>query len=156
MSSCTVTVRPAALDDAAIVEEFNARLADESEGVILDRAVLREGIRQVLSDAQKGLYFLAVVEGEIAGQTMVTYEWSDWRNGWVWWIQSVYVRPEFRRQGVLRVLHAHVLEQARAREVRAVRLYVVHDNHVARKAYAALGLLDSEYLVLIQDGLGEE
>ena len=102
------TVRAATPADAPLVIEFNRRLAEESEGKTLDPAVLGPGVRAALADPRKALYFLAEAEGSVAGQMMVTYEWSDWRNGWLWWIQSVYVRPEARRRGVFRALFEHV------------------------------------------------
>ena len=103
-------IRPAALADLETLVEFNARLAQESEGVHLDRDRLRAGVAAVLRDKSLGLYFIAESESGPAGQLALTYEWSDWRNGMFWWLQSVYVRPEFRRQGVLRALYGHVLE----------------------------------------------
>ncbi|MGH7128867.1 MAG: GNAT family N-acetyltransferase, partial [Planctomycetaceae bacterium] len=99
-----IDIRPAGLDDWPTITEFNLRLADESEGKTLDRPTLAEGVRAVLADVAKGRYFLACRDGRIVGQVMITYEWSDWRNGTIWWLQSVYVSPEHRRQGVLRRL----------------------------------------------------
>src|SRR5262249_21771908 len=102
-----LTIRRSRPADAAVVADFNRRLAEESEGKTLDGAALAEGVRAVLADPARGLYFLAERGGEVVGQLMVTYEWSDWRNGWIWWIQSVYVRADARRQGVFRALYEH-------------------------------------------------
>lgn len=133
-------IRPAALSDLETVVEFNARLAQESEGVDLDKDRLRAGVAAVLRDQSLGLYFIAESESGPAGQLALTYEWSDWRNGMFWWLQSVYVRPEFRRQGVLRALYRHVLEKARDRRVCGIRLYVEKDNLAAQEAYRRLGM----------------
>ena len=102
------TVRRAAPADAAIIAEFNRLLALESENVVLDPVKLAAGVAAVLADPVKGLYFVAEQDGQIVGQLGITSEYSDWRNGWQWWIQSVYVRPEYRRRGVFRALYAHV------------------------------------------------
>src|SRR5262245_5068664 len=104
----SITIRRAAPADAAVVTEFNRLLALESEGKTLGLAVLAAGVKAGLDDAAKGRYFLAEENGEVLGQMMITYEWSDWRNGWVWWIQSVYVRADARRRGVFRALYEHV------------------------------------------------
>src|SRR5262245_46547470 len=102
------TVRRAEPSDAAAITEFNRLMALETEGKALDVAVLSSGVRAVLADPNKGRYFLAEDSGVVVGQLMITLEWSDWRDGWFWWIQSVYVRPEARRQGVFRSLYHHV------------------------------------------------
>src|SRR5437899_12207021 len=98
------TVRPATPADADIIIEFNRLLAQESESKTLDLKLLGPGVRAGLADTHKGRYFVAEDAGTIAGQMAVTYEWSDWRNGWFWWIQSVYVRAEHRRRGASRAL----------------------------------------------------
>lgn len=142
-------VRAATPADAAVVIEFNRLLALESEGKQLDLSLLTPGVQRALADDNKGRYFLAETDGQIAGQLGVTYEWSDWRNGWFWWIQSVYVRPEFRRQGVFRALFQHVHEAARVDPtVIGIRLYVETDNHAAHKTYQAMGLGWTSYQVM--------
>ena len=90
----SIIIRQATATDVAVVCEFNRLLARESEGKDLERALLEPGVCAVLADAHKGCYFLAEQDGEVAGQLGLTYEWSDWRNGWFWWIQSVYVAPQ--------------------------------------------------------------
>jgi ribosomal protein S18 acetylase RimI-like enzyme len=144
-----ISVRRATLDDAAVVCEFNRLLAHESEGKTLDLALLRPGVAHVLADKDKGLYFLAEESGAIVGQLGVTFEWSDWRNGWFWWVQSVYVVPEARRRGVFRTLfrHVHAAAQADA-QVIGIRLYVERDNFAAHKTYQALGLEWTTYQVM--------
>ncbi len=142
-------VRPALLADAAVICEFNRLLALESEGKILDPALLQPGVHKALADDNKGRYFLAELDGQIVGQLGVTYEWSDWRNGWFWWIQSVYVRPEARRRGVFRTLFQHVLDSAKTDpQVIGIRLYVERDNHAAQGTYEAMGLHRTGYHVM--------
>jgi len=144
-----LTVRRANVADAAVVQEFNRLLALESEGKALDLTLLGSGVAAILADPHKGLYFLAECEGQPVGQISVTYEWSDWRNGWFWWIQSVYVKPEFRRRGVFRALYAHVERTARQDPtVIGIRLYVERDNHVAHKTYQGMGLDWTSYRVM--------
>jgi ribosomal protein S18 acetylase RimI-like enzyme len=143
------TVRRAGPADAAVIVEFNRLLALESENLVLDPARLAAGVAAVLADSVKGLYFLAEVGGEVAGQIGTTTEYSDWRHGWHWWIQSVYVRPEFRRQGIFRLLYAHVEKLAQGDpEVVGLRLYVEHENLAARQTYQALGMAQTGYLVM--------
>jgi ribosomal protein S18 acetylase RimI-like enzyme len=143
-----VTVRRATLADAAVVAEFNRRLAHETENKTLDAAVLAKGVAAVLSDPAKGLYFLAERDQGVAGMMLITFEWSDWRNGWLWWIQSVYVRAEARRQGVLRALYDHVYQLAcREPEVIGLRLYVENNNRVAQQTYLRLGMEPAGYTV---------
>ena len=128
------------MSDLGTVVEFNARLAQETEGVDLDRDRLRAGVAAVLRDQSLGLYFIAESGSGPAGQLALTYEWSDWRNGMFWWLQSVYVRPEFRRKGVLRALYGHVLEMAKDRGVCGIRLYVEKENRTAQEAYRQLSM----------------
>ena len=148
-----ISIRPAALDDLDTIVDFSARLAVESEGVELDREVLSDGIRSALEDALKARYFLAEVRGEdgaaeIAGQLMITYEWSDWRDGMFIWIQSVYVRGKERRKGIFRALYKHVTELASSPGYSGVRLYVHDGNTSARETYLRLGMVESGYTVL--------
>jgi GNAT superfamily N-acetyltransferase len=143
------TIRDATPADAPLIVEFNRRLAQESEGKTLAVAVLTPGVAAALADPHKGRYFLAESEGIVAGQTMLTYEWSDWRNGWLWWIQSVYVRPECRRRGVFRALFEHIEERARREpEVVGLRLYVENGNRSAQETYLQLGMKPAGYFVL--------
>jgi GNAT superfamily N-acetyltransferase len=144
------SIRPATPDDADQVIAFNTALAAETEGKTLDASTLAVGVREALADPARSLYFLAEVDGAVVGQTMVTFEWSDWRNAFFWWIQSVYSR--FRRRGVFRALHDHVRREAKGRpDVCGLRLYVHHDNHRAMKTYERLGMPQSEYLLCEED-----
>src|SRR5262245_37483641 len=102
------TVRSARPEDAAVIAEYNRLLALETEHKVLDPSVLAAGVQALLEDPHKGRYFVAEDAGQPIGQLMLTYEWSDWRNGWIWWIQSVYVRGDYRRRGIFRALYEHV------------------------------------------------
>jgi GNAT superfamily N-acetyltransferase len=143
-----LSIRQAGPADAAIVIEFNCLLAQESEGKTLDAAVVGRGVAAGLADPRKSVYFLAEEDGAAVGQIMYTTEWSDWRNGWFWWVQSVYVRPSARRRGVFRALFEHVQQAARADgQVIGLRLYVERDNHVAQETYRRMGMDATAYLV---------
>jgi len=144
-----LTIRRATSEDTDVVVDFNRRLAEESESKKLDGALLKAGVAQALTDPHKALYFLAEDAGLVIGQIMITTEWSDWRNGWFWWIQSVYVRPEARRRGVFRALFEHVSHAARKDPtVIGLRLYVDHQNHAAQETYRRSGMTETGYLVL--------
>ncbi len=152
MTPPAAIVRRATLADLDVVVQFNAAMARETEDKVLDPATLREGVRQALCDPHRSLYFLAEVDGIVAGQTMVTFEWSDWRNAYFWWIQSVYVDPRFRRRGVFRALHEHIRREAKSRpDVCGLRLYVFKDNHRAQETYRQLGMPVCDYLMCEED-----
>lgn len=146
-------IRKAVLKDATIVADFNLKLARESENLRLNPKTVAKGVKAVLKDPAKGIYFLAECASadsgkEIAGQLLITLEWSDWRNGAFWWIQSVYVRKEFRGQGVFRAMYRHILQQARKPgNVRGLRLYVEKENERALRAYGKLGMKETYYRV---------
>ena len=143
------TVRRAAADDAAALVEFNCRLAAETEGKALDPAVVSAGVAASLADPHKGAYFVAEEGGMAAGCMLLTFEWSDWRNGWLWWIQSVYVRPEYRRRGIFRALYGHVHGLAKAdRSVIGLRLYMEQNNRAAEATYRAVGMEPAGYVVM--------
>ena len=148
-------IRQAAPADAPIVVEYNRRLAKETEGKALDLTVLAAGVAAALADpARKGPYFLAVDGAHVLGQLQLTYEWSDWRNGWFWWFQSVYIRSEDRRRGVFRSLYRHVADLARRDpDVIGLRLYVERENHAAQRTYRELGMEQLAYLILEQSPL---
>ena len=141
-----LNIRQARVEDGDIITRFNAAMALESEGISLDRATLRAGVEAALIDDAKAFYLLAEADGDPVGQLMVTTEWSDWRNGWIWWIQSVYVKPEARRRGVYRSLYQRLTDMANARQdIRGMRLYVMRDNWTAKRTYEALGMSHSHY-----------
>jgi GNAT superfamily N-acetyltransferase len=143
-----LNIRPATTADAATIVEFNQRLASESEGKTLDSTVVGAGVATALADPNKARYFIADDSGRSVGMLMLTFEWSDWRNGWLWWIQSVYVRQEARQRGVFRTLYNHVYQLASADpEVIGLRLYMEENNHVAARTYRAVGMEPAGYVV---------
>lgn len=139
-------VRTALPSDLTTVVEFNCALALESEDLVLDPVAVTRGVRAVFESAERGTYYIAQVDDEPVGQLMITREWTDWRNGWFWWIQSVYVEPAWRRRGVLRALYDHVASLVDQRgDVRGLRLYVVDTNATAMEAYTRLGMTRTDY-----------
>ena len=141
-----ILIRRATLADAEAIAEYNAAIARETESLELDRERLWQGVEAVLRDPAKGFYTVAEADGQVVGQMMVTFEWSDWRNATFWWLQSVYVQPEFRQQGVYRRLYEHVLEEAKARnDICGLRLYVSKENQIAQRVYERLGLQPAPY-----------
>jgi ribosomal protein S18 acetylase RimI-like enzyme len=147
----TIAIRPATPRDIEHVCDFNRLLALETEGKTLDRALLYSGVASVLADASKGLYFLAHENDQILGQVGLTYEWSDWRNGWFWWLQSVYIITQARRRGVCAALIEHIRQTARADScVIGIRLYVEQANAAAQAFYRAIGLAPTSYQVMEQ------
>ena len=148
----TPAIRPACLDDLEALVGFNAAMALETEGKTLDMQLLRQGTRAVFDSSQRGFYLVAEADGSPMGSLLITYEWSDWRNGWFWWIQSVYVKPEWRRMGVYSAMHRWILDTARSRpDVCGVRLYVDRNNDVARQTYLSLGMSESHYDMFEED-----
>jgi len=143
-----MTIRPATSADADRIADFNIALAHDTENITLHPPTVRDGVRAVLEDPAKGFYFVAEIDGQVVGQVMVTYEWSDWRNGNIWWLQSVFVAAPYRGRGVFKSLFAHVLAESRKRpEVCGLRLYMENHNHTARKVYQTLGMRQSNYVV---------
>ncbi len=144
-----ITVREALPDDAGTIARYNSEMAAETEGKTLDPEQIGPGVATLLEDVSKGRYWVAVDGDRIVGQLMVTYEWSDWRNGNIWWIQSVYVHPQWRRHGVFRALYRHVESLAGTTPgVVGLRLYVETGNTRAQQTYEALGMVKPNYLVM--------
>lgn len=147
-------IRPATPSDEECIVDFNLRLAEETEGKTLDRAVLESGVAALLSNPDKGRYFVAEaasgqVIGQVIGQVMITYEWSDWRNGLFWWLQSVYVAKECRQQGVFSALFDHIAQLASEEpQVCGIRLYVDKENAPAQATYGARGFERANYEVM--------
>lgn len=146
----TLSIRPATVADIPALCAWNLAMARETEGLELDPAVLERGVRGVFEQPQRGLYLVAEHEGATVGGLLVTYEWSDWRNGDYWWIQSVYVVPEARRAGVFRALYAEVARRAREARAASLRLYVEAENRRAQQTYAGLGMHPSHYAMYEQ------
>ena len=146
--STNIHVRAARQEDVSLMVRWQIAMAMETEDKPLDEATLARGIQRAFDDAGKGRYFIAEIDGRPAGTLMLTWEWSDWRDGWWWWIQSVFVDEAFRRRGVYRALYEHVLQLAQADpEVRGIRLYVEQDNASARRTYEFLGMQHPGYVM---------
>ena len=150
VSDVQITIRAATIGDAETIADFNCQLAAESEDKQLDPETVRLGVHALLSDARRGRYFVACAsDGRIAGQLMHTFEWSDWRNGDIWWLQSVYVHADFRRLGVFRKLHQHLEQLAESTHgVVGLRLYVENENDRAQETYRSLGFVEPRYRVM--------
>lgn len=141
-------IRSATLEDAELIADYNAAIALETEHKVLDRAKLLAGVRHAIERPEVARYFLAEVDGRVAGQLMITTEWSDWRNANFWWIMSVYVHADFRSRGVFKGLYRHVEALARADAgVCGLRLYVERENGRAQEVYRRLGMKDAQYAV---------
>ena len=136
----TIDIRSATIADAGTIADYNNRLAEETEARSLDPELIGSGVEAIIADSSKGRYWVAVASDEIIGQIAVTYEWSDWRNGMMWWIGSVYVDSDYRRRGVYSSLHRHVESQAKSDpEVIGIRLYVEKENKKAQETYKKTG-----------------
>ena len=142
----TLTIRRATPADLPVLVAFNTAIAWETEHKKLDPDVLIAGVRAVFADPARGFYTVAEQDGVVVGQMMITFEWSDWRNGWFWWVQSVYVHESARRGGVFRALYREIERQAAADPtVIGLRLYFETDNARAQSTYRALGMTDTTY-----------
>ena len=141
-----IAVRRATQSDLDILIDFQIAMAAESEDKGLDENTLRHGIERALSSDDLALYFVAEIANEPVGTLMLTWEWSDWRNGRFWWIQSVYVTSSWRRLGVYTAMHQHVLTLASADPTAVgIRLYVEKDNESAQATYRQLSMVETDY-----------
>ena len=139
-------IRKAEIKDLDRIVEFNYNLAFETEDKALDKNILNKGVKALLEDKSKGVYHVCEVNGEVVGQIMYTYEWSDWRNGLFIWVQSVYVDKEYRGQGVFKRLYNHIKEMCDNDEnICGIRLYVEFENQNAQKTYESLGMEKCNY-----------
>lgn len=140
------TIRLGQIRDTAALTRFNVAMAWETEQKRLDEVTVAGGVRTLIDNASAGFYLVAEHGGQVVAGLLVTYEWSDWRNGVFWWIQSVYVLPEYRRRGVFTRLYRHVESMARARgDVCGLRLYVEQNNAAAQATYKNLGMDETHY-----------
>lgn len=144
-------IRVGELRDLDILVEFNQELIRETEGKEFPLDVVTAGVETLLTNLNLGFYLLAEKNHNIVGSLMITSEWSDWRNGLYWWIQSVYILPEFRRQGIYRKLYEFVKQKAQKKQnglrICGFKLYVERENTIAQNTYKALGMKESYYLL---------
>jgi ribosomal protein S18 acetylase RimI-like enzyme len=142
-------IRNAKPKDIEIIAEYNIKMALETENKYLDKEIITAGVASIINDSSKGMYWVMEMNKIIIGQLMVTYEWSDWRNGMMWWIQSVYVPKEQRRQGVYSQMYNNLLELAQLdSECCGIRLYVEKENKKAQKTYKKLGMKNAGYEIM--------
>ena len=140
-------VRQATINDHKAIVDFQLAMANETEGIELNRPTVEKGVEAVINDANKGKYYIAEAEGRVVSSFLTTYEWSDWRNGTILWIQSVYVKPEFRRKGVYRNMYAHIKSQVLENDnLNGIRLYADKSNLPAQKTYKTLGMNPDHYV----------
>ena len=132
-------------NDTAAIAQFQVDMAQESEGTALDHELVLKGVAAAMADKYKGTYIVARVEGEAIGSLMLTREWSDWTNKWYWWIQSVYVKPEYRGKGAYRAMYQNIKEMAKEEGIAQIRLYVDKTNYPAQKVYQKLGMAECHY-----------
>jgi GNAT superfamily N-acetyltransferase len=143
-----ILFREATLGDVPAIIDFQLAMARETEELELDREILTKGVNALFADPNLGRYYVAEDAGRAVGSLMITYEWSDWRNGMVWWIQSVYVLPEYRRRGIYAGLYAQIKATAEPNPaIRGIRLYVDNRNVSAQQVYARLGMEGEHYRV---------
>lgn len=141
-----IKIRPGLLFDVSVIADYQYKMALETENLKLDPPTVEKGVNAVFDDPSKGKYWVAEVSGEVVGCLLTVAEWSDWRNGTVLWIHSVYVKPEFRQYGVYRKLYNHLKTMVEeSRELRGLRLYVDKTNEKAQKVYEALGMSGEHY-----------
>ena len=134
-------------NDIEAITGFQIAMALESEGTVLDSERVHNGVTAVMEDESKGTYIVARIEGRPVASLMITREWSDWNNGWYWWIQSVYVMPEYRCKGIFKATYTKVIEMAKEQNIAQVRLYVDRYNTNAQKVYQKLGMEECHYLM---------
>lgn len=147
MKNPDYTIVRGEVDDIESIVQFQAKMAMESEGTTLDLEKVTNGVTAAMNDESKGIYWVAKVNGKAIGSLMVTREWSDWNNEWYWWIQSVYVLPDYRKHGVYKAMYSTLKEVAKENKVSQIRLYVDKTNDPAQQVYQRLGMHESHYLM---------
>lgn len=141
-----IHIRKAKETDLPTIVEFQLAMALETENLQLNKAIVEKGVSAAFKDSGKGQYFVTEIDGEIASSLMITPEWSDWRNGMVYWIQSVFVKEEFRRLGIYKKMYAHIQNLVKENEnIRGIRLYVDKTNIGAQKTYENTGMNGEHY-----------
>ena len=143
-----ISIRPAKFQEISIIAEFQVNMAAETEKILLDKNLVSVGIEALFTDPAKGVYYLAEEDGSAVGCFLITYEWSDWRNGMVWWLQSVYVQENHRRKGVFSTMYAYLVETiSKDPQIIGLRLYVDKSNRRAQEVYSSLGMNGEHYTV---------
>lgn len=140
-----IIITEAKLIDIDIIISFQQDMAMETEGMRLDPEVISGGVRAVFDDRSKGTYYVAMEDGKVVGSFLITPEWSDWRNSYIWWFQSVFVIPNYRRRGIFRLMYTYIHEKAMKEDIAGLRLYVEKDNLRAIKTYQAMGMNGEHY-----------
>lgn len=140
-----ISIRKATPSDAPSIIDFQKKMAMETEGIELASETVMSGVNGVFHDQSRGQYYVAEEHGKIIASLLITYEWSDWRNCNVWWFQSVFVIPEYRRKGIFRKMYNHIRQMAEEQDIAGLRLYVETKNSPAQKTYEALGMTSGHY-----------
>jgi GNAT superfamily N-acetyltransferase len=140
-----ITIRRATPEDASVIIDFQQKMAWETEEMTLYPETITKGVNEVFTNQSYGQYWVAEDNGNVVASLLITFEWSDWRNTKVWWFQSVYVQPSYRRTGVFRSMYSHIKIEAEKQGVAGLRLYVETNNSKAQKTYEALGMKSEHY-----------
>lgn len=147
-----MNIRKALNKDIDVIARYNYNLAYETENKILDMNILTKGAEAIIKDENKGIYHVCEINGEVVGQIMYTFEWSDWRNGTFLWIQSAYVNKEFRGMGVFKALYKFIRDIAdNDNNICGIRLYVEKENTIAKKTYKNIGMKECNYYIYEYD-----
>lgn len=147
-----MNIRKALNKDIDVIARYNYNLAYETENKILDMNILTRGVEAIIKDESKGIYHVCEINGEVVGQIMYTFEWSDWRNGTFLWIQSAYVNKEFRGMGVFKALYKFIRDIAdNDNNICGIRLYVEKENTIAKKTYKNIGMKECNYYIYEYD-----
>jgi ribosomal protein S18 acetylase RimI-like enzyme len=140
-----IKIRKAKPSDAASIIDFQQKMAWETEQMVLADDIVTKGVENLFKEPSRGEYFVAESEDKVVASLLITYEWSDWRNKNVWWFQSVYVLPSFRRKGIFRSMYTYIKEEAEKQDAAGLRLYVETKNFTAQKTYESLGMKSEHY-----------
>jgi len=140
-----ILIRKATSEDAPSIIDFQQKMAWETEEFALKTDVVTKGVQGVFENLTRGQYWVAEESGKIVASLLITYEWSDWRNTNVWWFQSVYVLPDYRRKGIFRSMYSTIKNEADKEGVAGLRLYVETNNTRAQNTYESLGMKSEHY-----------
>jgi len=140
-----ISIRKAIPSDAPLIIDFQKKMAMETEKIKLAPGTVTQGVKGIFQNQERGQYYVAEEYGKVVASLLITYEWSDWRNCNVWWFQSVFVTPEYRRKGIFRKMYSHIKKLAEEQDIAGLRLYVDTKNATAQKTYEALGMSSGHY-----------